>query len=189
MKNLDEKTLSSKLVFEGRFLKIRQDVAELPNGVQAGREYVVHPGAAAMIPIAEDGRILIERQYRYSMRRTYVELPAGKLDPGEDSLTTAKRELLEETGYVAARWAKLTQIHPAIGFSDELMDIFLARELTLREAALDEEELLEIEWVTIGWMMDELRAGRLPDVKTQIATFWLEKLFSGAWPWPEFSPA
>ncbi|HVL55705.1 MAG TPA: NUDIX hydrolase [Burkholderiaceae bacterium] len=189
MKKLDETTVSSTVVFSGDFLKIRRDIAALPNGLHARREYVVHPGAAAMVPLAEDGRILVERQYRYSMRRTYYELPAGKLDAGETSLQTAKRELLEETGYVAAEWALLTQIHPAIGFSDELMDIYLARGLTLREARLDEGELLEIEWVTLGWLVDELRAGRLPDVKTQITVFWLEKLYSGEWPWPQFAPA
>jgi ADP-ribose pyrophosphatase len=183
---LSETTVSSELVFSGNFLRIKRDVARLPDGSTSTREFVVHPGAAAMIPIGDDERILVERQYRYSMGRIYVELPAGKIDAGESSLVTAKRELLEETGHTAARWAFMTQLHPAIGFSDELMDLYIARDLTHCGQRLDAEEFLQLEWVSLGWMMDEVRAGRLPDVKTQIATFYLERYFSGQWPWPAF---
>jgi len=185
-KSLAESTLQEQVVYSGDFLQVRRDLARLPDGSSASREFVVHPGAAAMVPIANDERILVERQYRYAMGAMYVEIPAGKLDRGERSLQTAKRELLEETGYQAGRWAFLTQVHPAIGFSDEVMDIYLARDLVLRESAMDVDEFLEVEWVTLGWMMDELRAGRLPDVKTQIAMHWLDRLFSGQWPWPPF---
>ena len=183
---LTEKTISSETVYKGRFLEVRYDVARMPDGATSTREYVLHPGAAAMVPIGDDERILIERQFRYSMDEVYVEIPAGKIDAGETSITTAKRELLEETGYVAREWAFMTQLHPAIGFSDERMDIYLARGLELRNRQLDVEEFLEIEWVTLGWLMDELRAGRLADVKTQIATHWLDRYFSGTWDWPSF---
>ncbi len=183
---LNETTLESKLVFEGRFLKVKLDTARLPDGSSSTREFVLHPGAAAMVPIASDERILVERQFRYAMGRVYVEIPAGKIDPGETSLQTARRELAEETGHVAARWAFLTQIHPAIGFSNEVMDLYLARDLTVVERQLDDEEFLELDWVTLGWLMDELRAHRLPDVKTQLAVHWLDRLYSGAWPWPAF---
>ena len=183
---LAEVTLEQQVVYQGKFLTVRRDLAQLPNGRSASREFVLHPGAAAMVPIDSDDRILIERQFRYAMGTVYVEIPAGKLDACETSLQTAKRELVEETGYHAARWAFLTRIHPAIGFSDEIMDLYLARDLELRERALDVDELLEIEWVTLGWLVDELRAGRLPDVKTQLAVHWLERLFSGQWPWPAF---
>ncbi|MGE0310500.1 MAG: NUDIX domain-containing protein [Lautropia sp.] len=183
---LAEQTLSSEQAYRGRFLEVRLDVARLPDGSTSTREYVVHPGAAAMVPIADDQRILVERQYRYGMNEVYVEIPAGKIDAGESSIVTARRELLEETGYVAREWAFLTQIHPAIGFSDERLDIYLARGLALKSRSLDVEEFLEIEWVTLGWLVDAVRAGRLPDVKTQIAVHWLERFHSGAWDWPAF---
>lgn len=185
-RSMTETTLERQTVFEGKFLKVRRDLARLPDGTTATREFVVHPGAAAMVPIGSDERILVERQFRYAMGAMYVEIPAGKIDAGESSIQTARRELLEETGYEAAQWAFLTRVHPAIGFTDEVMDIYLAKDLVLRERSMDVDEFLEVEWVTLGWMMDELRAGRLPDVKTQIAVHWLDRLFSGHWPWPSF---
>ena len=135
--DLAETTLEQRIVFEGKFLKVRRDLARLPDGSTATREFVVHPGAAAMVPIGADERILVERQYRYAMGAMYVEIPAGKIDAGETSLQTAKRELLEETGYEAEQWAFLTRVHPAIGFSDEVMDLYLARDLVLRERSMD----------------------------------------------------
>lgn len=187
-KHLREVELSSEVAYEGYFLKLRRDQVRLPDGSQRGREYIVHPGAAAMVPIFADGRILIERQYRYPLRDVFVEIPAGKRDPGETPLQTAQRELIEETGYSAAQWAPLTRIHPAIGFADESIDIFLCRDLTEVGRQLDEGEFVDIDVVTLDWLIDELRAGRLTDVKTQIAVFWLERFHSGAWPWPDFSP-
>lgn len=184
-KDLIETPVSGELTYEGLFLKVQLDQARLPDQSIAGREFVVHPGAAAMVPVFDDGRILVERQYRYSVKKVLTEIPAGKIDPGETSLQTAKRELVEETGYEAARWGLLTSIHPAAGFADETVDIFLCRELTQVRQQLDPGEFLELEVVTLGWLVDELKAGRLPDVKTQLATLWLENLFSGRWDWPK----
>ena len=185
-RDLTECTVDSQLVYDGVFLKVRKDLASLPDGRHGVREYVQHPGAAAIVPIFDDGRILVERQYRYGCQQVFVEIPAGKLDPGETFFQTAQRELLEETGYAAAQWAYLTRINPAIGFSDEIIDIFLCKGLSLQRQQLDDEEFLELETVSLPWLIDELRAGRLTDVKTQIAVHWLDRIYSGAWPWPSF---
>ena len=189
-KHLEETTVEAEVAWQGAFLRVRKDKARLPDGSVHGREWIVHPGAAAMLALGDDGRVLVERQYRYSMQRVYVEIPAGKIDPGETSLQTAQRELLEETGHVAREWGFLTQLHPAIGFSNEVMDVYVARGLEARaDRSLDHGELLEIDWVTVGWLVDELRAGRLPDVKTHIAVMHLQRMVEGAWPWPAFQPA
>jgi ADP-ribose pyrophosphatase len=185
-KHLREVELSTEVVYEGVFLKLRRDQARMPDGATRVREYVEHPGAAAMLPLMADGRIMVERQFRYPLRDVFTEIPAGKLDPGETPLETARRELVEETGWRAAEWAHLTRIHPAIGFANEVIDIFLCRDLTQTDRALDHGEFIDVEFVTLGWLMDELRAGRLTDVKTQIAVQWLERMQSGEWPWPEF---
>jgi ADP-ribose pyrophosphatase len=186
---LKETRIDSALVYEGVFLKVRKDLARLPDGSQAVREFVEHPGAACMVPLFDDGRLLIERQFRYPLQQTFIEFPAGKLDRGERAIETARRELLEETGYEASQWAFLTRIHPTIGFSDEILDIFLCRGLSHRGQKLDAGEFLELEIVTLGWLMDELRAGRITDVKTQIALHWVERIVSGQWPWPSFDAA
>jgi len=191
--HLRESTVSSELVFQGVFLRVRKDVARLSDGSEHPREWVMHPGAAAMVGLGDDGRVLMVRQWRYPMQRAYLEIPAGKIDPGETSLQTARRELLEETGHVAREWAPLTQIHPAIGFSNELIDLYLARGLEARAAgegrALDAGERIDVEWRTLGELVDEVRAGRLPDVKTQIAVLHLQRIVDGDWVWPAFSPA
>jgi ADP-ribose pyrophosphatase len=183
---LQEHTLSSELAFKGVFLRLRSDVALLPDGSTGPREYIIHPGAAAMVPMLDDGRILIERQFRYPVGEVFIEIPAGKIDAGETPLQTAQRELIEETGYQAAQWAMLTRIHPAIGFANEVIHLFLCRGLTAVARDLDAGEFIECEAVTLEFLINELRAGRLTDVKTQIAVHWLERMYKGEWPWPEF---
>jgi ADP-ribose pyrophosphatase len=186
LKNLEESPIASETVYRGGFLEVKRDRVRLPDGSESAREYVVHPGAAVMVPLLDDGRILIERQYRYPLRTVFVEVPAGKRDPGESFIQTARRELLEETGYVAREWAFLTRLHPAIGFADEVLEIYLCRGLTHQGRQLDEGEFLEIEAVTLDWLLDELVAGRLTDVKTHIVTLWLDRIRSGHWLWPRF---
>jgi ADP-ribose pyrophosphatase len=189
MPGLEERPLDSERVYEGGFLKVNRDRVELPDGSVSFREYVVHPGAAVMVPILSDGRIVIERQYRYPLRSVFVEVPAGKRDAGEGFLATAQRELLEETGYEAMQWARMTRLHPAIGFATEEMEVWLCRDLRQRGQRLDQHEFLEVEAVTLDWLLDEVLAGRLTDVKTQIVALWLDRFRSGRWPWPEFRPA
>ena len=184
-KNLLEEQVSSSVVYSGSFLTLRKDVARLSDGSLHSREYVSHPGAAAIAAVFDDERMLVVRQYRYPMGKVYVEIPAGKIDAGETALQTAKRELIEETGYSATTWAHLTDIHPAIGFASEVIKIYLAQGLSLGQAKPDEGELLNVEIVKFGWMMDELKAHRLPDVKTQIAVSWLQQIYAGSINSPE----
>src|SRR6185369_3150078 len=144
LKDLTEHPVSSELVYDGGLLKVRRDVVGLPDGTQSYREYIRHPGACAILPLFDDGSVLLERQFRYPHGREFIELPAGKLEPNEPHLETAKRELLEETGYAAEEWTHLSVIHTAIAYTDEAIDIFLARKLRkLRDASLDAGEFVE----------------------------------------------
>ena len=183
-----EETVESELVYQGVFLRVRRDTARLPDQSLHPREWVMHPGASAIVALADDGRVLIERQFRYPMGREYLEIPAGKIDQGETPIQTAQRELLEETGYTARQWAALTQIHPAIGFSNEVIHLFLAKDLTRHERGvqLDQGELIETQWMQPGVLVDAVRAGRLPDVKTQIGIMHLDRMLRGEWAWPDF---
>jgi len=178
---LREVCVASATVHRGKFLTLKQDIVRLPDGKQTGREYVVHPGAVMMIPLFEDGTVLMERQFRYAVGDVMLEFPAGKLDPEEGALRCGERELEEETGYSAARWDYLTRIHPVISYSTEFIDLFLARDLTQGQAKLDDGEFLETFIVPAGQVIDWVRSGRITDVKTIIGAFWLEKVISGVW--------
>ena len=179
--DLTETTIASERVYEGRLLKINCDRVRLPDGSESTREYVVHPGAVAIIPLLANGNVVMERQFRYPHKRDFIEFPAGKIDAGEEHLATAQRELLEETGYVAATWRQLTTIHPLIAYSDEHIELFLAEGLTPGQSRLEQGEFLEVIEVDPQAAMDWLRAGRITDVKTIIGLFWLEKLRQGRW--------
>jgi len=179
---LTEKCVQTETVYSGNFLTVKRDAIELPDGKPATREYVVHSGAVMVIPLFDDGRVLMESQYRYPLARVMSEFPAGKLDANESTLECAKRELREETGYTARDYFFLTRIHPVISYSTEFIDIYLARGLTAGEAKLDDGEFLETFTATPADLIDWVRAGRISDVKTVIGTFWLEKVLSGAWP-------
>lgn len=165
-KDLSEKYLEGEEVFSGRLLKVHRDRVRLPDGSEGVREYIRHPGAVAIVALFEDGRVLLERQHRYAHRRDFIEIPAGKLDPGEAHLDTAKRELLEETGYVAAEWRRLGIIHNAIGYSDEGIELWLARGLELRAQQLEPGEFLEVFTLPLAQARAMVRDGRITDAKT-----------------------
>ncbi len=179
--HLTESYVDGELVYDGKLLKVRKDVVRLPNGGQATREYFRHPGAVVIIPLLDDGSVVLERQYRYPNDRVFIELPAGKLEYGEDPLLCAQRELKEETGYSARDWQFVCTIHNAIAYCDEHLDIFLARGLAAGERQLDEEEFLDVFTLPAGELMDWVRTGQVTDVKTMIGAFWLDKILRGEW--------
>lgn len=173
MKDFTERLVSGELVYDGGLLKVRRDVVRLPDGHEAYREYIRHPGAAAILAFFDDGRILLERQFRYPHGRDFIELPAGKLEPSEPHLETAKRELLEETGYAAAEWSRLCVIHTAIAYTDEAIEIYVARGLERKgEAALDHGEFLETLAVPFDEALAMVRDGRITDSKSVTGILW-----------------
>ena len=179
---MTETCLESEAIFDGALLKLKRDTVRLPDGKQATREYVQHPGAVMVIPLFDDGRVLMENQYRYPIGKVMAEFPAGKLDPDEGALACAVRELREETGYTALEYVFLTRIHPIISYSTEFIDLYLARGLTAGERKLDDGEFLETFTATLPELLEWVQTGQITDVKTIIGTMWLEKALSGAWP-------
>ena len=179
--HLRETRIDGELAYDGHFLKVTRDRIKLPDGSESVRELIRHPGAVVILPLLPDGRVLLERQFRYPNDRVFIEFPAGKIDPGEDPLASAKRELEEETGYTAKEWNFVCTIHNAIAYSDEHLDIFLARDLTAGEAKLDEGEFLELFTATVPELLELVRKGEITDVKTIIGSFWLEKFAAGTW--------
>jgi ADP-ribose pyrophosphatase len=178
-KDLTERFVSGERVFDGKLLKVHRDLVRLPDGSQGAREYIRHPGAVAIVALFDDGRVLLERQYRYPQGREFIEIPAGKLEPDEPHLETAKRELLEETGYAAAEWRHLGVVHTAIAYTDESIDLFLARKLTGGTAKLDAGEFLEIFTVPFADAIAMVRDGRITDVKTVAALLWVDRFGEG----------
>jgi ADP-ribose pyrophosphatase len=171
--HLIEVQIESQDVYRGRLLHIKCDRVRLPDGSEATREYIVHPGAAMIIPILPDGKLLMERQYRYPIGEVMLEFPAGKLDPGEAALTTAQRELLEETGYRAAHWEWLAGVHPIVSYSTERIEIFLATDLVKERAQLDAGEFLETLALDFADAYTRMKAGEITDVKTIIGLYQL----------------
>ena len=169
---LEERFVSGEEVYRGGFLRLQRDVVRLPDGTQATREYVRHPGAVGIVAVTDDRKVVLERQYRYPLRREFIEIPAGKLEAGEAHLETAQRELLEETGYAASAWEKLGVIHNAIGYSDESIELWLATGLAQRGRKLDAGEFLEVLTVGFDDALAMARDGRLSDVKTIVGLFW-----------------
>ena len=172
---LFEKQLSSETVFKGALLHVKKDVVQLPDGNSSIREYIVHPSAVVIIATLPNGNLIFERQFRYPLGRVFLELPAGKIDAGEAILDTAKRELREETGYVAGEWEHLGVMHPCIGYSNERIEIFKASGLEYDgEKDLDANEFLEVFEMSPCEAKKAVISGEITDAKTISALYWLE---------------
>lgn len=167
--NLSEKPLSADYKYRGRIINLRVDTAELPNGATATREVVEHPGGVCVAALTEDGCLLFVRQFRYPYQTVLLELPAGKLDPGEDPLEAGKRELREETGAKASRYESLGTLYPSPGYCGEIIHLYAASGLTSGETAPDEDEFLEVEKIPLEEAARMVLEGEIPDAKTQAA--------------------
>jgi ADP-ribose pyrophosphatase len=177
--DLKETRVESALVYDGGFIRVHKDSVLLPDGAVTSREYITHPGAVAVLAMLDSGNLVMERQYRYAPQREFIELPAGKIDHGEDILICAKRELLEETGYVATEWIHLTTAWPCIGYADERMEYFLARGLVHQGSQLDDGEFLEVFELSLPEAIEWIRLGKINESKTIVGLFWLEKYLNG----------
>lgn len=173
--DLKETCLDTALMYDGNFIQVRKDNVRLPDGAVSSREYITHPGAVAVLAMLDNGNLVMERQFRYAPQREFVELPAGKIDHGEDILLCAQRELLEETGYVASEWTHLTTVWPCIGYADERMEYFIARGLTYQGRNLDDGEFLEVFELSLLEAIEWIRLGKINESKTIVGLFLLEK--------------
>jgi ADP-ribose diphosphatase len=176
-----ETPVSSRTGYEGKLLTLKEDKVALPDGTTGTREYVLHQGAAMVIPLFKDGSVLLERQFRYPVRAHFLELPAGKVDPGEDALATARRELLEETGYSADQWRHLTTLHPCVGYSNERVDLFIARGLKHEGHPGEDGEFIECVQLTLDEALNLVTAGEITEAKTILGLLWADKLRKGEW--------
>lgn len=177
--HLREERISGEDIYGGIFLNMKRDLVSLPDGEMAAREYLTHPGAVAIVAILDDGRVLLERQYRYPIAKACIEIPAGKLEIGEDHLLCAQRELEEETGYTAKKWSYIRRIHPVISYSTEFIDIYLAEDLAPGKSHLDEEEFLDVFAAPLEQLIGWVEEGEITDVKTTISVYWLDRYRRG----------
>ena len=173
---LNEKTLASEQIFDGRLLKVYRDEVELASGRTSTREFVHHPGGAAVVALDGEGNVYLERQFRYPYHKVVIEIPAGKLEPGEDPADAIRRELKEEIGAEAGRWDALGHIMPSVGYTDEMLYLYLARDLTFGSTHWDEDEALETFKLPFGEALAQAADGRINDAKTLAALFRAEKL-------------
>jgi ADP-ribose pyrophosphatase len=176
---LAEFTLDSRLVYTGQFLRVYEDTVRCPDGHVAPREYLRHPGAVMVVPVLDDGRLVLERQFRYPVGRSLIEFPAGKIDPGEEILACAQRELREETGYLAREWTYLGGFHNAVGYCDEKIEVYLARGLAFDSTVDNDGEVLEVFTATLDELLAWIDAHRVTDVKTIVGAYWLQRELAG----------
>lgn len=177
---LKETRLASEQVYRGDFLDVRRDAVRLPNGKSGSREYVVHPGACVVIPLLDNGDVVLERQYRYPVGLEMIEFPAGKLDPQEDPWVCARRELREETGYSATQWAYAGCMHLAIAYSSEVIHIYFAKGLRRGQRQLDEGEFLDVFEAPAAQLIEWCSNGRVTDAKTVTCALHLQQFLAGA---------
>jgi ADP-ribose pyrophosphatase len=180
--HLIERLLASEQVWRGKMLDVRRDTVALPDGATSQREYVRHPGAVVVVPLLDDGRLVMERQYRHPLGTVLLEFPAGKIDPGEEPLVCGIRELAEETGYRAAEWARAGVLHNAAAYSTEAIEIWFARGLEAGKRTLDHGELIDVCLLAESELDALAGSGELTDAKTLIGLLWLQKWRAGAWP-------
>ena len=180
--HLRERGLASEQVWRGALLDVRRDRVRLPDGSDADREYVVHPGAVMIVPLLDDGRLIVERQWRHPMGRAMLEFPAGKLEPGEPPLGCAARELIEETGYRAAEWARAGVLHNAIAYSTEAIEVWFARGLSGGARRLDAGEFLDVVAASAEELDAAAMRGELSDAKSLVGLLWLQNWRAGRWP-------
>ena len=173
--DLTEHLISSETIASGGMLTVKRDQVRLPNGHTSQREYVTHPGAVVIVPLLPNGHIILERQFRYPLHQVFIELPAGKIDAGEHILITGQRELLEETGYSASDWIKLGHQHPCIGYSNEVIHMYMARGLSSGQHQRDADESLEVFEASFDDCMRMIQTGEITDGKTILALFFAEK--------------
>lgn len=180
--HLVERFLEREVRLSGGFLTVVRDRVGLPDGGEATREFILHPGAVAVVPILDDGRLVMIRQYRHPVGRVLLEWPAGKIDPGEPVLACAVRELREETGYAAREWARAGVFHNACAYSDEGIEIWFARGLTRGATQLDAGEFIEVIELDEADVAQRVQRGEVTDMKTALGLLWLQRWRTGAWP-------
>lgn len=168
--DLKEVQTGSQEIYDGVIVHLYKDTVQLPNGNPATREVIRHIGAVAVVPVTDDGNVIVERQFRYPLNEVITEIPAGKLDSAaEDRLSAAQRELREETGYTADNWQELGDFHPTPAYCDENITLYLATGLHLGQRELDEDEFLNVVAVPLEELVADIMAGRITDGKTQTA--------------------
>jgi ADP-ribose pyrophosphatase len=175
--DLTEHHIETEQVVNGKFIRLHTDRVRLPDGSEAHREYVLHPGAVVIAAFIDDDTLIFEHQYRYAMGRHFIELPAGKIDDGEDKLACARRELREETGYVSDAWDYATTLHPTIGYANEHISLYVARQANYVGHQRDEGEFLEVFTMSLTEAVARIGRGEITDTKTAFSLLWLDKFY------------